>query len=167
MKAIRHIHNFVLFILSVILCISFLLLFSSDTNHNLSLGLENYSALNNNEHLKTTKPSNLVENLSNIFGSSIRDNVSQDNVHSFSSSKFHPSKTFTLIGKNMNLDVAPNKNVLSWTFNGTMPGPTIKIIENQNITVKFINQSPNPHTIHFHGFHDELNDGVGPMVLPG
>ena len=80
---------------------------------------------------------------------------------------FQPNKIYTLVAENVNLEIAPNKRVLAWTFNGTVPGPTIRMTEGENITVKFVNKSPIPHTIHFHGYHDERNDGVGPMVMPG
>ena len=39
--------------------------------------------------------------------------------------------------------------------------------EGENISVKFVNKSSIPHTIHFHGYHNEPNDGVGPMIMPG
>ena len=35
------------------------------------------------------------------------------------------------------------------------------------MTIKYINKSPIPHTIHFHGNHDDVNDGVIPQVMPG
>ena len=47
------------------------------------------------------------------------------------------------------------------------PGPTIRLAEGENVTIKYINKSPIPHTIHFHGNHDDVNDGVIPQVMPG
>ncbi len=76
--------------------------------------------------------------------------------------KFQPDKLYTLIAENINIEIAPNKKVLAWTLNGTMPGPTIRMTEGENITVKFVNKSPIPHTLHFHGYHDEPNDGIAP-----
>ena len=35
------------------------------------------------------------------------------------------------------------------------------------MTIKYINKSPIPHTIHFHGNHDDASDGVIPQVMPG
>lgn len=37
----------------------------------------------------------------------------------------------------------------------------------EDVTVKFINETPYAHTIHFHGTHDSANDGVFPMIMPG
>ena len=33
------------------------------------------------------------------------------------------------------------------------------------MTIKFINKTPIPHTIHFHGNHDEANDGVHHQIM--
>jgi nitrite reductase (NO-forming) len=47
-----------------------------------------------------------------------------------------------------------------------MPGPTLRFTEGDNVTIKFINKTPIPHTIHFHGIHDDVNDGVYPQIMP-
>lgn len=79
----------------------------------------------------------------------------------------HPTKLITLVTEDVEIDIAPGKRVKAWTFNGTVPGPTIRITEGENITIKYVNKSPIPHTIHFHGNHDDANDGVIPQVMPG
>ncbi len=79
---------------------------------------------------------------------------------------FSPNRQITLIAEDAEIEIAPGKRVLTWTFNGTVPAPTIRLAENENVTIKFINKSPIPHTIHFHGNHDDLNDGVVPQVMP-
>ena len=77
------------------------------------------------------------------------------------------NKLITLITEDAEIEIAPGKKVKAWTFNGTGPGPTIRLAEGENITIKYINKSPIPHTIHFHGNHDDANDGVTPQVMPG
>jgi plastocyanin len=77
------------------------------------------------------------------------------------------TRLITLVTEDVELDIAPGKKVKAWTFNGTVPGPTIRLAEGENVTIKYINKSPIPHTIHFHGNHDDLNDGVVPQVMPG
>ena len=77
-----------------------------------------------------------------------------------------PNRQITLIAEDAEIDIAPGKRVKVWTFNGTVPAPTIRLTEDENVTIKFINKSPIPHTIHFHGNHDDLNDGVVPQVMP-
>jgi FtsP/CotA-like multicopper oxidase with cupredoxin domain len=76
-------------------------------------------------------------------------------------------KEVTLVAQEADLEIAPGKVVKAWTFNGTMPAPTLRFAEGDNISVKFINKTPLPHTIHFHGNHDDANDGVSPQVMPG
>jgi nitrite reductase (NO-forming) len=75
-------------------------------------------------------------------------------------------KEYTLIAQDADLEIAPGKVVKAWTYNGTMPGPALRFTEGDNVTIKFINKTPIPHTIHFHGQHDDLNDGVNPQVMP-
>ncbi len=75
-------------------------------------------------------------------------------------------KEYTLIAQDADLEIAPGKVVKTWTFNGTMPGPTLRFTEGENVSIKFINKSPTAHTIHFHGNHDDANDGVFPQIMP-
>jgi nitrite reductase (NO-forming) len=75
-------------------------------------------------------------------------------------------KEYTLIAQDAELEIAPGKVVKTWTFNGTMPGPTLRFTEGDNVTVKFINKTPIPHTVHMHGNHDAVNDGVHHQVMP-
>ncbi len=75
-------------------------------------------------------------------------------------------KEYTLIAQDAELEIAPGKVVKTWTFNGTMPGPTLRFTEGDNVTVKFINKTPIPHTVHMHGNHDAANDGVHHQIMP-
>ena len=76
------------------------------------------------------------------------------------------TKEITLVAEDAEIEIAPGKRVKTWTFNGTVPAPTLRFTEGDNVTIHFINKSPIPHTIHFHGNHDDINDGVVPQVLP-
>jgi nitrite reductase (NO-forming) len=75
-------------------------------------------------------------------------------------------KEYTLIAQDAELEIAPGKVVKTWTFNGTMPAPTLRFTEGENVSIKFINKTPTAHTIHFHGNHDDANDGVFPQIMP-
>lgn len=77
-----------------------------------------------------------------------------------------PNRQITLVAEDAEIEIAPGKKVKTWTYNGTVPAPTIRLTEGENVTIKFINKSPIPHTIHFHGNHDDTNDGVLPQVMP-
>lgn len=78
----------------------------------------------------------------------------------------NPDRQITLVAQDAEIEIAPGKRVKTWTFNGTVPAPTLRLTEGENVTIKFINKSPIPHTIHFHGNHDDTADGVLPQVMP-
>ncbi|MEE8191590.1 MAG: multicopper oxidase domain-containing protein [Gemmatimonadales bacterium] len=65
------------------------------------------------------------------------------------------------------IEVAPGVMYLAWTYNGQVPGPTIRATEGDLIRVRFTNMGTHPHTIHFHGFHPGKMDGVFELVAPG
>ncbi|HEU5120720.1 MAG TPA: multicopper oxidase domain-containing protein [Candidatus Nitrosocosmicus sp.] len=94
-----------------------------------------------------------------------KNNTSQSNNQTENKDN-NSTKLITLVTEDVELDIAPGKKVKAWTFNGTVPGPTIRLTEGENVTIKYINKSPIPHTIHFHGNHDDVNDGVIPQVMP-
>jgi FtsP/CotA-like multicopper oxidase with cupredoxin domain len=54
-----------------------------------------------------------------------------------------------------------------WTYNGTVPGPTIRATEGDYIKIKFKNEGSMPHTIHLHGIHPSNMDGVKETIPPG
>jgi FtsP/CotA-like multicopper oxidase with cupredoxin domain len=58
------------------------------------------------------------------------------------------------------IEVAPGVFFEAWTYNGRVPGPTIRATQGDRIRVELLNASPHPHTIHFHGFHPAAMDGV-------
>ncbi|AIC16037.1 multicopper oxidase domain-containing protein [Nitrososphaera viennensis] len=76
-------------------------------------------------------------------------------------------KEVTLVAEEAEIEIAPGERVKAWTFNGTMPGPTLRFTEGDNVTIHFINKTPLAHTLHLHGNHDDESDGVHPQLLPG
>jgi len=80
----------------------------------------------------------------------------------------NPQKlVYTLIAQDAEIEISPGVQMTVWTYNGTVPAPTLRFNEGDDVTVKFINETPFSHTIHFHGTHDSANDGVFPQILPG
>jgi FtsP/CotA-like multicopper oxidase with cupredoxin domain len=67
------------------------------------------------------------------------------------------------------LEIAPGVFFPAWTYNGQVPGPTIRATEGDRVRVNFLNQGTHPHTIHFHGWHPPAMDGSleAHQVLPG
>lgn len=67
------------------------------------------------------------------------------------------------------IEVAPGVFFPAWTYNGTVPGPTIRATEGDTVKITLINGGSKPHSAHFHGFHSAAMDGSAfeDMVLPG
>src|SRR6478609_3649615 len=79
-----------------------------------------------------------------------------------------PSKTheYTLIAQDTTVEIAPGVRVDAWTYNGTIPGPTLRATEGDRVVIHFINKTPMPHTVHLHGDHPSAEDGVFEIVAP-
>jgi len=65
------------------------------------------------------------------------------------------------------IEVAPGVMYSAWTFNGQVPGPTIRATEGDVMRIRFSNAGSHPHTAHFHGIHVANMDGVYEVVEPG
>lgn len=69
-------------------------------------------------------------------------------------------REYRIIAQDKTIEVAPGIDYPAWTYNGRVPGPTIRCTEGDRIRIEFINASVHPHTIHFHGIHTHEMDGV-------
>jgi FtsP/CotA-like multicopper oxidase with cupredoxin domain len=58
------------------------------------------------------------------------------------------------------IEVAPGVSYAAWTYNGRIPGPTLRAREGERLRITFANGTGHPHTIHFHGIHPAEMDGV-------
>ena len=77
-------------------------------------------------------------------------------------------REFTIIAEDNKIqEISPGVFYNVWTFNGTVPGPTIRATEGDLIRIHFINNGSKPHTMHFHGIHKAEMDGVFELVGPG
>ncbi len=75
-------------------------------------------------------------------------------------------REFDLIALNKTIEVVPGIEFPAWTYNGRIPGPTLRCTEGDLVRVHFKNGSNHPHTVHFHGIHPASMDGV-PGTGPG
>jgi FtsP/CotA-like multicopper oxidase with cupredoxin domain len=69
-------------------------------------------------------------------------------------------REWTLIAEDKEIEVAPGVKFAAWTYNGRVPGPTLRATEGERLRIKFMNGSQHPHTIHFHGIHTAQHDGI-------
>ncbi len=77
-------------------------------------------------------------------------------------------REFTIIAEDDKvMEVSPGVFFNVWTFNGTVPGPTIRATEGDIVRINFINNGSKSHTMHFHGIHPAEMDGVFEIVGPG
>ena len=63
----------------------------------------------------------------------------------------------TLTVKEVLLPIAPNVVYHAWTFNGTVPGPVIRVKQGQTIHFTLVNDGNMPHSIDFHAAQTPWN----------
>jgi len=76
-------------------------------------------------------------------------------------------REYDFVARDVEVEVAPGVYFPAWTYNGRVPGPTIRCTEGDRVRVNFSNAGSHPHTIHFHGIHAAGMDGVFEVVNPG
>jgi manganese oxidase len=65
-------------------------------------------------------------------------------------------KVFHLIAEPVKQSILPNKTLDLWGFNGSAPGPTIQVNQGDHVRVIFDNHLPEPTSVHWHGFEDQV-----------
>lgn len=81
-------------------------------------------------------------------------------------------KVFKVTAAVAKWEVSPTITVDAWTYNGTMPGPAIRVQEGDKVRIEFTNSLPESTAMHFHGLMvPNKVDGVPfltqPVVKPG
>ena len=78
-------------------------------------------------------------------------------------------REYEIYAVDRDIEIAPGLFFPAWTYNGQVPGPTIRATEGDRIRVNFVNQGSHPHTIHFHGWHPPDMDGslAAHQAMPG
>jgi len=69
-------------------------------------------------------------------------------------------REWELVAIDKEIEVAPGVHYQAWTYNGRVPGPTLRCREGELLRIHFTNGSEHPHTIHFHGVHPAFMDGM-------
>jgi len=65
------------------------------------------------------------------------------------------------------MEVSPGVFYNVWTFNDSVPGPTIRATEGDLVRIHFTNEGSKPHSLHFHGIHKAEMDGVFESIGTG
>lgn len=69
-------------------------------------------------------------------------------------------REFSIFAADKEIEIAPGVFFPAWTYNGRVPGPTLRATEGDLVRITFTNAGTHPHTIHFHGIHTAEMDGV-------
>jgi FtsP/CotA-like multicopper oxidase with cupredoxin domain len=69
-------------------------------------------------------------------------------------------RRYELVAYDKEIEIVPGVKFKAWTYNGRVPGPTIRCREGDELEIHFVNAGSHPHTIHFHGIHRDVVDGV-------
>jgi uncharacterized cupredoxin-like copper-binding protein len=82
------------------------------------------------------------------------------------------TKEFDLTAKVVKWEVEAGKFVEAWTYNGAVPGPTIRVKDGDKVKVVLKNELPESTVIHWHGIEvpnamDGVPDITQPSVKPG
>ncbi len=82
------------------------------------------------------------------------------------------TKEFDLTAKVVDWQIEPGKTVKAWTYNGAVPGPTLKVNSGDKVKVVLKNELPESTSIHFHGIRtpndmDGVPDITQAPVKPG
>ena len=74
---------------------------------------------------------------------------------------------YRFVAAERTIELVPGLSYSAWTYNGRVPGPTIRVREGDHIRIEFLNGTAHEHSIHFHGIHPGSMDGVYEQVPPG
>jgi FtsP/CotA-like multicopper oxidase with cupredoxin domain len=69
-------------------------------------------------------------------------------------------REWEIVAHDKEIEVAPGVKYEAWTYNGRVPGPTLRASEGELLRIRFVNASDHPHTMHFHGVHRAGMDGM-------
>jgi FtsP/CotA-like multicopper oxidase with cupredoxin domain len=80
-------------------------------------------------------------------------------------------REWTIAAAEQQIEVAPGVTFAAWSYNGRIPGPTLRAREGDRLRIRFVNGGRHAHTMHFHGIHPAAMDGVaglgGGDIPPG
>lgn len=77
-----------------------------------------------------------------------------------------PVKEFRIPMTHDTLEIADGVTYEGWTFGGTVPGPTIRVREGDEVRITLVNESPMGHSIDFHSARIPMNDAFR-TIAPG
>ena len=72
----------------------------------------------------------------------------------------------------LSLEIAPGKVIQTTGYNGTVPGPTLLLLQSRPVAIEVVNDSGYPNLIHWHGLYlpseqDGAAEEGSPIIPPG
>ena len=74
------------------------------------------------------------------------------------------AKEFHLVAEPVKREIVPGKVLDLWGFNGSVPGPTIQVVEGDRVRIIVDNHLPEPTSMHWHGFEIPNNMDGAPGI---
>jgi FtsP/CotA-like multicopper oxidase with cupredoxin domain len=71
-----------------------------------------------------------------------------------------PVREWIINAVDREIEIAPGVFFPAWTYNGRVPGPTLRCVEGERLRIRFLNGGTHPHSMHFHSIHPARMDGV-------
>ena len=134
---------------------------SNNTPQMQSVSVEDYDVIKNCTTDRSKKPTS-IEYLTSFNCGRVSESQNGQTV-----------REFTLNAtENQSIEVMDGGYVFdAWTFNGTIPGPTMRVTEGDLVKITLVNDKNNarPHSLHMHSTHPGEMDGVEGkgIVAPG
>jgi FtsP/CotA-like multicopper oxidase with cupredoxin domain len=93
-------------------------------------------------------------------------------LHAQPASSSPASADYTIKIAPVSLEIAPGKVIKTTAYNGTVPGPALRLQEGKPVTIKVINDSGYPNLVHWHGLmipsvQDGATEEGSPIIPPG
>jgi FtsP/CotA-like multicopper oxidase with cupredoxin domain len=81
-------------------------------------------------------------------------------------------KVFNLVAQPVRTELVQGRAMDAWGYNGSIPGPTIEVMQGDRVRIIVDNHLPEPTSMHWHGFEIPIAmDGMPgisqPMIRPG
>ncbi|CAN5169996.1 hypothetical protein BH11PAT1_BH11PAT1_5130 [soil metagenome] len=74
-------------------------------------------------------------------------------------------KVFKITAQPVKWNIVKGTTITAWTYNGTVPGPLIRVTDGDKVKIIVKNTLPEPTTIHWHGIQVPNNmDGIPDMI---
>jgi len=62
-------------------------------------------------------------------------------------------RSFEVVAEDKEIEIAPGLMFPAWTYNGRVPGPSLRAREGERLRITLKNYGSHPHSMHFHGIH--------------